>query len=65
MDDVGDQQSDEGTNAVAYLTEKGGGNFSSVLNISSLEASIHNNSLVECSGYNEGSSSNFTIVMAG
>jgi hypothetical protein len=65
VDDVGDQQSDEGTNAVAYLTEKGGGNFSSVLNISSLEASIHNNSLVECSGYNEGSSSNFTIVMAG
>ena len=65
VDIVGDERLDPQTNSVAVLTEKDGGNFTSVLVISSLEASVHNNTIVECNNLDDGTSSNFTIVMAG
>ena len=65
VDDAGDMRTDVGTNAVAELTENEGGNLTSVLTFASLEGSVHNNTFVECSTYNEESTTNLTIFMAG
>ena len=65
MDDVGDELADIATDAVAELVENDGGNLTSVLTFTSLESRVHNNTLVECSTYDDESSNNFTIIMAG
>jgi subtilisin-like proprotein convertase family protein len=63
--DVDSELIDPDTNAVAVLTNKTGGNLTSVLRFYSVQGNVHNNTVVECiDNFNE-ESTNVKIVMAG
>ena len=65
MHDVDSELIDPDTNAVAVLTNKTGGNLTSVLRFYSVQGNVHNNTAVECiDNFNE-ESTNVKIVMAG
>ena len=65
MHDVDSELIDPDTNAVAVLTNKTGGNLTSVLRFYSVQGNVHNNTVVECiDNFNE-ESTNVKIVMAG
>lgn len=49
---------------MAELVDSTGGNITSVMTFESVQGSIHNNTLVECTDF-DGESENMTIVMAG
>ena len=61
---VGEALVDLETDSVAELTVNTAGNLTSVLTFNSLEARVHNNTVVECSTF-DGDRSNFTFIMAG
>lgn len=64
IDQVGDDREDLETDSVAVLTENTGDSLTSVLTFNTLQASVHNNTIVECSTLDD-DSINSTITMAG
>ena len=64
IDQVGDDREDLQTDSVAILTENTGDRLTSILTFNTLEASVHNNTIVECRTLDD-ESSNSTIILAG